>query len=317
MDTISVIVPVYNVAEYLPNCINSILAQTYSNLQIILVDDGSTDACPEICDNYAQQDSRIQVVHQVNGGLSCARNTGIALATGEYLSFVDSDDYLHPEFYQRLLDAIKSTGADVAVCKFVQVSDLTTNNPGTHQATVYKGRQEIMRNFFNRNCAASVVAVNKLYKRNIFGEHRYKVGIIHEDEELTYKVFYDCSTVVYISDTLYYYYVRENSITTKKYTERNLQIFDILKSVIQFYEEHMEPELQKRAIIRYFKMLQINILRLERECREAKENVSQNEIYQTLRRWYMNDLHKYRMTPYKILFDLYGHLKQMKESIKR
>ena len=249
---ISVIVPVYNVAEYLPRCVDSILNQTYANLQIILVDDGSTDGSGRICDAYISTDRRIQVVHQENGGLSAARNTGIEHAQGEYLSFIDSDDFIHPEFYQRLYAAISQSSADIAVCSFVPVADSIAKDPGKHQLTLYRGTKEIMNNFFNQNCAASVVAVNKLYKRSLFEKLRYTEGIIHEDEDLTYRLFYQCSCVAYLSDALYYYFRRENSITTKRYSMRNLQIFDILKSVIQFYDEHQEKALKKKAIIRYF-----------------------------------------------------------------
>ena len=314
---ISVIVPVYNVGEYLSRCVDSILKQTYSNLEIILVDDGSTDDSGHICDTYIPRDSRIRVIHKKNGGLSSARNAGIEKAKGEYLSFIDSDDYIHPEFYERLYTAIMENDADVAVCNFKQVAHGTETDTGERKVSKFVGKQSIMDNFYNSNCAASVVAWNKLYKRSVFGQLRYKPGIIHEDEELTYRILYSSNCAVYLSDTLYYYYVRENSITMKPYAQRNLQMFDVLKSIIVFYDEHREKELRKKAVIRYFKILQLHMLRVERECQCRNVRVSENELYKTLRKYYIDDLHYYHMRKYKVLFDLYGWLKRMKAGMSK
>ena len=118
---ISVVVPIYKVEEYLQRCVDSIINQTYKNLEIILVDDGSPDSCPKMCDNFAKQDKRIKVIHKINAGVSEARNTGLEYATGDYVGFIDSDDYIHPTMYEKLLNGIKKENSDICMCRFVNV----------------------------------------------------------------------------------------------------------------------------------------------------------------------------------------------------
>ena len=122
-DKISVIVPIYKVEDYLDRCIESIVGQTYSNLEIILVDDGSPDSCPQLCDEYAKKDSRIKVIHKQNGGVSSARNEGLKFAHGEYIGFVDPDDYVHPSMYEKLIDCIHKNQCQIAVCRFSHVNE--------------------------------------------------------------------------------------------------------------------------------------------------------------------------------------------------
>ena len=143
-DLISVIVPVYKVEKYLKRCVDSILAQTYPCLEVILVDDGSPDGCPAICDEYAREDRRVRVIHKENGGLSDARNAGIDAAKGKFLGFVDSDDYVHPRFYELLLQALKEEGADIAGCdvkKVCKTEKIEEKEQQPIQRTVYSGRE--------------------------------------------------------------------------------------------------------------------------------------------------------------------------------
>ena len=143
-DLISVIVPVYKVEKYLKRCVDSILAQTYPCLEVILVDDGSPDGCPAICDEYAREDRRVRVIHKENGGLSDARNAGIDAAKGKFLGFVDSDDYVHPRFYELLLQALKEEGADIAGCdvkKVCETEKIKETEKQPVQRAVYSGRE--------------------------------------------------------------------------------------------------------------------------------------------------------------------------------
>lgn len=215
---VSVIVPVYNVEKYLPKCIDSIMKQSYSKLDIILVDDGSTDASGAICDSYATKDSRITVLHKRNGGLSDARNHGLDKATGEYVLFVDSDDYIHPQMVAILMEALEKNAADIAVCGFREVREEETITPpdiGESEkiASAFSGNEKYEQLYFNN--LQTVVAWNKLYRRHIFEKLRYPVGKLQEDEYIIHLLLYEAQKLVYIKADLYYYVQRQNSIMGK------------------------------------------------------------------------------------------------------
>ncbi|MDO5311667.1 MAG: glycosyltransferase family 2 protein, partial [Clostridia bacterium] len=178
---ISVIIPVYKVEDYLPACVESVLSQTYSNTEIILVDDGSPDNCPRMCTAFAESDSRIRVIHKENGGLSSARNAGIDAARGEFLAFLDSDDLWSPWFLERLYRAITETNADFAVCLFRRFQgkpDVVPALPADHLCFSQRDAYECLFDHHNVNM---VVAWNKLYRARLFDKIRYPVGKLHED----------------------------------------------------------------------------------------------------------------------------------------
>ncbi len=207
---ISVIVPIYKVENYLDKCIESIVAQTYKSLEIILVDDGSPDRCPEMCDEWAKRDSRIRVIHKKNGGLSDARNAGIDAASGDFISFIDSDDYIAPGTYERLTDAIESAGADMCIFGFQKVDE---------NGSFIEEDSEIRDELLSRDEAFSrinewpyVMSQTKLYNREIFSSLRFPVGKLHEDEFVIHRAVGECQRVVAVSDKLYYYFQRSDSI---------------------------------------------------------------------------------------------------------
>ena len=204
---ISVIVPIYNVEMYLNRCVDSILKQSYTNLEVILVDDGGIDSCPQLCDEYEKKDSRVKVIHKTNGGLSDARNAGLEVAKGKFVSFIDADDYLSVDFYKIMYEHLWETKADIVVCDFVETQDeyILVKHDTKMQRKSYTGRKKIMENFFKRNCTKTVIACNKLYRRNLFEGIQYPKGQIYEDEATTYKVYYKCNKITYISDKLYYF----------------------------------------------------------------------------------------------------------------
>lgn len=207
---ISIIVPVYNVEKYLRRCIDSILSQTYRDIEVILVDDGSTDSSPAICDEYGEKDSRITVIHKPNGGLSDARNSGINIAKGEYLGFVDSDDYISSEMYEKLLSNAEKHKADIAVCNAELVQEGKSaefkENDGVR---VYDGNAT-----YAMICqrAFTVNAWNKLYRRELFDTVRYPVGMLYEDLATTYKLTELSQKVVVLEQELYAYVQRAGSI---------------------------------------------------------------------------------------------------------
>ena len=216
MPLISVIVPVYKVEPYLQECVDSILNQTFKDFELILVDDGSPDNCPAICDDYAKKDNRVIAIHKENGGLSSARNAGLdyvfAKSNSEYISFVDSDDYVDKIFLEKLYNGIE--GCDMCYCNYFSLED----NVILQNLTITKKMivdNHLIWNVLN-NTACLVVAWNKLYKKTIFQNIRYPVGVLQEDEYIIHKVLHTCSNICLIPDSLYYYRKRNNSIVAIK-----------------------------------------------------------------------------------------------------
>lgn len=208
---ISVIVPVYNVANYLPKCIDSILAQTYENIEVILVDDGSTDNSGKICDEYAKKDNRIKVIHKENAGLSSARNKGIEVASGEYLAFIDSDDYISEKMFQLLYDAIGNS--ELAICGYSCVDeDGKQIKPGTVIENKVMTQEQSFDELCRYNNAGYIIACNKLYKKELFDEIRYPIGKLHEDEFVIHNIFSKCNSIACIDTVLYFYLQRQGSI---------------------------------------------------------------------------------------------------------
>lgn len=245
---ISVIVPIYNVEKYLARCVDSIVNQTYKNLEIILVDDGSPDRCPQMCNDYAEKDSRIKVVHKKNGGLSDARNAGMAVATGEYISFIDSDDYVSDDFFECLLDVMNKENSDIAECSVVKFyednrfdefsDDLSVKTYDTQDAM----SALIAENPFHQH------VWNKLYKTELVKDIPYAVGKLNEDEFWTYRVFGRANKVARINKTMYYYFQRSSSIMGVGYNIRRLDALEG-KANRQKYIENNFPDLSTQAKI--------------------------------------------------------------------
>ena len=236
-DLISVIIPVYNVEKYLEKCINSVINQTYKNLEIILVNDGSTDNCPYICDEFAKKDNRIKVIHKQNGGLSSARNAGLDVANGQYIGFVDSDDYINPEMYQKLYEALISQNADLSICSYEEVTEKGKSIDGFSPINdeildannaLLKLNQEKFWYF--------VVTVSKLYSKNIFENIRFPENRINEDEFVIHEIFYNCKKIATIPNKLYYYVQRSGSITKSKKTIKNFDVIYAMFARVEFYK---------------------------------------------------------------------------------
>lgn len=235
---ISVIVPVYNVEKYIRKSLDSILNQSYSNLEIILVDDGSLDNSGTICDEYASKDARIKVIHKENGGLSDARNAGVQVATGELIGFIDSDDFIASEMYECMEQTLREKNADIVVCNFETVDECgspiaerNVNLPVKDE--VISSREAIYR-LSGPDYTYWTTAWNRLYKKSVVCNVEFPVGKIHEDE-YTAHLFYDnCKKIAGVPQSYYKYVVRENSIMTKKYGKKNLDYFEALNNRIMY-----------------------------------------------------------------------------------
>lgn len=210
---ISVIVPIYKVEKYLSKCIESIIAQEYSNIEIILVDDGSPDNCGKICDDYAIKDNRVKVIHKENGGLSSARNAGIDIAQGEYIGFVDSDDTIEPYMYEKLYNAIYHDKTKLAVCA---VNYIYENGEILRKKSVGK---DMTFDFYhamiemNSHRIFDMGAWSKLYHRDLFKDLRFPIGKLSEDYYIMFRIFDRAQTISYVDTACYNYLQRENSIT--------------------------------------------------------------------------------------------------------
>lgn len=243
---ISVIVPVYNVEPYLAECLDSVMAQSYKHIEIIVVDDGSTDNSGQLCDQYAERDPRIKVVHKKNGGLSEARNLGIDRARGEYIAFVDSDDVISPNFLQVLYSQLISNGADLAICRYVHFTNIYHNTSAETGKVTSFDRAQIFSNFYH-NYIIFVAPWNKLYKNELFNGLRYPVGRKHEDEFVAHHILNKCSRTVFIDMPLYKYRQRTGSITASDYTlQRYKDAKDAMTDVFGFLSaiilRNLEPK---------------------------------------------------------------------------
>ena len=236
---ISVIVPIYNVEKYLTKCIESIINQTYENLEIILVDDGSPDNCPIICDEYAKRDSRVKVIHKKNGGLSDARNAGLDIATGEYIMFIDSDDFVEIDMMESMMNNMIDNNVDLVVCNIKYIYD-NSEKVKYNQKDKVLDKYEAMQEYI-KDGIVQAVAWNKLYKINLINGMRYKVGKINEDEFFTYKIV-DRINKIYYNSKPFYNYVQRNTSIMGLYSIKRLDAVEASYERLNFIKERY-PEL--------------------------------------------------------------------------
>ena len=236
-EKISVIVPVYNVEAYLERCVESILKQTYSNLEILLVNDGSTDKSGELCDQLALRDQRIRVIHKENGGLSDARNRGIDEASSDLIGFIDSDDYIDEDMYETLYRHLRESNADLSMCGhydvFHQIPEKQVSEIKTWELSSVEAIKMVMEAKI-----LSVTAVNKLYKKELFSHLKFEVGKIAEDAFIMIRLLDQCQKVVATNEKKYYYVHRENSITTQKFSLKFLNVIEAYEQNANIIREH-------------------------------------------------------------------------------
>ena len=248
-ELISVIVPVYKVEKYLSRCIDSILGQTYRKFELILVDDGSPDQCGQICDQYLLQDKRVKVIHKKNGGLSSARNCGIENALGKYIVFIDSDDYVSISYLENLYKAIKCTACDIIQCKFAVISSARDKADKLEFSEndidiITKDEALNQRRF-------KVCSWGCIYTARLFRELRFTEGIINEDEDLYYRLIYYSNKIGLLNETLYFYYMSENSIMRNVNIDKKIDFVQVNERRIRFFKEKEEYELLEGSYARY------------------------------------------------------------------
>lgn len=297
---VSVIVPIYMVEDYLEKAVNSILRQTYNNLEIILIDDGSTDNCPKICDTYKSLDHRIIVIHQDNVGVADARNVGLDIAKGQFIVFVDSDDYIHPRMIEILIAPILEGKAQMSVCSYKEVWTKDTEENEESIAIEYtflKNRQEKWEYFFGNKMTEFVVAWNKIYPRKFFSEIRFPSGRFYEDEVTICKLLDKAGIIAYIEKPLYYYLRREDSITLRPYGRHSLDKLVAYKGKVSYHMQKKYYDWAERDLYQY----KLQIIRCEKSIKECDETFKED---------YLNALKEYRNTVKSSVFKLPISLKR-------
>lgn len=234
-ELVSIIIPIYNVERDLKRCIESVLNQTYKNIEIILVDDGSPDNCPKICEDYKSQDSRIKVIHKKNGGLSDARNAGIEISQGKYITFIDSDDYVTEDYVEYLYKLIVKYKADMSICSHdaVYINDIKRFNTDCNES-IMNSDIALEKMLYHKNYDVSAWA--KMYKMELFNEIRYPVGRLFEDAATTYKLIDKSQRIAYGSGSKYKYIIRPDSIVTSKFNYSKLDLIISTNEMCDFIE---------------------------------------------------------------------------------
>lgn len=276
---ISVVIPIYNVEQYLQRCLDSVRNQTYSNLEIILINDGSQDNSEEICKQNAEEDNRIKIISQKNRGVSVARNAGVKAATGEYLVFVDSDDFVSHKMVECLCRVLVEEDADIAVCEYQRAVDEETAKFEEYDRgrTIYSNN-EAMHQFYDTYYIQLTVSWNKLYKRSLFQEIEYPEGKIHEDEYASWKLIMKSKKIVYIYQNLYFYQKREESIVGQGVKWVSFDKVPAYKERVSFFETYGDKRLLESACYRYIRVY-------EKLCEQVliEEPLDFHRIYEHLK----------------------------------
>ena len=257
---VSVIIPVYNVEQYLDECLKSIVQQSYRNLEIIIVNDGATDNSDKKCEDWAEKDGRIQVLHQENKGLSAARNAGLNACRGEWIVFVDSDDVLPQNAIEIMYSAVTLRQG----IKIAQGCSVTLNHKSSdEQITAVKmlsGKEFLQSDSF------STAACGKIYHNSVWTKRRFREGIIHEDYDIMYRILYDTPLVVLIAQTVYLVRDREGSITRSMFSDKKMILLEIDEEKIDFFRDRKETYLLEQAYKSYYS----NLLHMYKLCKKKE-----------------------------------------------
>ena len=245
MELISVIIPAYNVEKYLSRCLDSVCGQTYKELEIIVIDDGSTDATAQISDDYAAADPRVKVVHKKNGGVAAARNTALDMVCGAYVAFADADDYMEPDMLEKLYAAMNEHCADMVSCGYYEEYSAHTDKHGTGMGTVVYDKYQAYEDYFRMGGYIGSGCWNKLMKKKVLEDVRYKDYVLGEDVEMLCRALDRCEVIVCIDHCGYHYIHREDSATRTGFGEDNIRMLKIADEMLGYIREN-HPELIKQ-----------------------------------------------------------------------
>ena len=272
-DLITVIVPVYKVEKYLDRCISSIINQSYKNLEIILVDDGSPDNCGNICDGYAKKDERIKVIHKENGGISDARNTGVSVAKGKYVTFIDSDDYVKYDYIEFLYNLIIKNKVKVSICSHTVIYDTGLKiEKETEEFTVLDAKTVVRRILYDDGIDTSAWA--KMYETTLFNNIKYPKGKLFEDAAITCRILSICEKIAIGSKSKYFYMIRSDSITNENFNVKKMDLITSTKEmgeyIIKKYPD-LQQAVERRIMYAYLSTLSKLANSKEKHLKEQKE----------------------------------------------
>ena len=291
---VSIVIPVYNVKKYLSRCIDSIISQTYHNLEILLIDDGSTDGSAHICDEYASKDNRIRVVHKKNGGVSSARNTGLELAKGDYIGFVDSDDYIHPNMYQVLVNNIEIENADIAICGFYDEKSPEIFVPYWNEKIKLNINETEQLEYLLQNKYYTCSCWDKLFKKDLLNGLYLEQDITqYEDLLFVYEAMKKSQKAIFTSEAYYYYCTNQGSASTVAFNDSMMAIIDVSETILNDIEKDI-PELlscAKREFIRNNIMCAINAVKSGYNNQQSINRI-QNNIRKLLKEYLLSDASK-------------------------
>ena len=286
---VSVIVPVYKVEKYIETCLNSLINQTYANWEAILVDDGSPDHSGEICDEFSTRDGRFKIFHKENGGSSSARNHGITKASGDFIFYLDSDDFLHVETLKHLTDLACKFNADIVQCGFVRGNETSFPPALPAESIAIYDNKTIFTDF-----AAKIIPWGKLYRKSIFDDIRFPVGFINEDDFTIWKFYYNAKKIVVTNQKLYYYTINPKSIMASQKRKPNLNYFNAYKERIEFFENKGENDLVSVSRIQWMKSLVMMT---------SNKNLSEIQ-YREIRQVFKDNFQRLRKSKFKYPFKL-------------
>lgn len=306
MAKISIIIPVYNVEKYLERCVSSVLSQTLNDIEIILVDDGSTDSSGSLCDSFAIKDNRIKVVHKQNGGLSSARNEGLKYITSNLVGFIDSDDWISEDMYEYLLNLQQKTDADIVSCNYVLAYDYPTEIKNSKIKECIFTRNEALKNYLELGVFSRIndySAWKKIYKKELFNNIEFPNGMLFEDMPTNFRLIQKCSKYVYSTKICYFYFQNSVSITRNQYSKRHN---DLIKSseMIGLYAQQESNDIKKLAnvlkIKSYFSLL-TKIVRFG-----VKDDVDDDYISKNLLNPFKKEYKTFMMSKFSWKFKLLG-----------
>lgn len=275
-DLISVIIPVYNVEHYLGDCVESALNQSYKNLEILLIDDGSTDNSGKICDEYSKKDNRIKVFHKKNGGAASAKNFGVKKAVGKFICFIDSDDIVEKDYVEYLYSLISKENADLSIGCYTVKSNNKEYNIGKNQIdSILSSKDCLKKLLLDDGITVSLCA--KLYKKNILKSIYFPENFMYEDDATMYSIIMKCKTISYGNKSIYTYYIRNNSVMTKDFTDKRLVILKYannMKKEILFMYPDLKSFVDRKFIMYNFSILrQLVVSSLNEEQLQIKKNI--------------------------------------------
>lgn len=270
---ITVIVPIYKTEQYLEKCVQSIVNQTYQNLEIILVDDGSPDCAGEICDCWQHKDDRIIVIHQENAGTSSAKNRALDIAKGEYICFIDSDDFPEADMIEQLYNDIKQFKTDMAICEFTNFyreEDIVVKKKEAHTEVITP--KQALNRIYEPYSDRIIIPANKLYHKNIWESIRYPIGRIYEDNAVIHKILAECDTISFNHNSFYFRRLRPDSIMGKskaEFSEKNLQVLDYMKERCVIYGRDSDKVFAAKVYAQYLQNLLLSFYRVDAYLNES------------------------------------------------